>query len=254
MSDQATPQTKITSNSYYSDKVFPELEKGGKHFNWYAAFFGLYWYPSKGLIGDFAKLYIPLAIIAGLESILPLGVQLGTGLCVFYLAGKNASRKYYQKCKTNPAKDSVLKGIGFWILYMILVAFVAGFSAEFTKSFKETLNKRMNTSSQKSTLPPSTNKVNTLDFMDLYVDFNNYRDKEVSVEGVSLSAGGQIQFSETFNIMSSASITLNIDNLSKDIRKSILSNCGDVLCEIKITGIPYMTQYGQKGILVSNAE
>lgn len=238
---------------YYDNEVFPKLEEGKTHFNWYAFFFGVYWLPSKGLMTDYAKLYLPLAVAAGLSEAAPrfAFAYLVSSIAISITSGKIASKAFLNKCKTStkPHDDNILKGIGGVVLWVIVSAVAAGFFGGFIQGFNQGLSQSQS-SGQEVSRNTASSSGNELDYMDLYVDFNAYVGKSVETSGVTMSMGDLIYFYESFG--STSFMELNIQNLDRDSRKQILSNCGESYCELTVSGVPYVNQIGMKTIVAES--
>lgn len=249
---ESTEKAHVKSGiSYYDNEVFPSLEEGKTHFNWYAFFFGFYWYPSKGLMTEFAKLYLPLAVAAGLAEAAPrfAFAYLVSSIAIAVTSGKMASKAFLNKCKTStkPHDDNILKGVGGVLLWIVVSAVSAGFFEGFIQGFKQGFS---NARSSGQEVSQTTNSGDEIDYMDLYVDFNSYIGKSVTVNGASISIGDLIYFYQEFG--STSFMELNIRNLDRESRKQILSNCGESYCSIQVTGRAYVNQIGMKGIIADS--
>lgn len=242
---------------YYDNQIFPKIATGEDVFNWYAFFLGVFWFPIKGLYRWFFLLYLLPAFVGAflplvLDKNLAAGISIFSGLGFSIVAGKIANREYYKNLSECQSKVNYMKVTGALLSYFVVVlfleSFLVGFTGAFSKSFKNenSVNQEVviseNYTDVGSTQVDDGDDAIEVDFMDLLVDIENFNSKKVKVSGVSFNAGAFIVFSNEYP--SQNILVLDTSNLSKEIKKSLLTNCGAGYCEIKAKGVIGKSRFG----------
>ena len=115
---------------HYEKEIFPLLDKGKNKFNWIAAFFGIFWFPYKGLWAQWLFWYMSYLTICTVVHYLDIP-YVRLALTAFYIitVGFTANKSYYylfRKLTTNDQpmlEDNRFAGLFGALLFSILFLF-----------------------------------------------------------------------------------------------------------------------------------